>query len=137
MIEITEDQVHEVVRRMGWEKIDAQGFIEAAKFVTNPEYGGPSRSEPGAGEIIQVYVLGRADQHADSVVPVYGKISAGCGPSIGEDFANCRWPVAVKVKVGVDPGDLVQHLRDLADSIETIKNNTAKLSAETDDLPVI
>ena len=79
---------------------------------------GPRRSTPNQGEQCFIYVLGRADQHADSMVPSYGQISAGCGPNIGEDFADTMWPVVVKFKPSVTRADLVQHLRDLADNIE-------------------
>ncbi len=75
------------------------------------------RSAPGEGEPVLIYVLGRAEENADSVVPNYGAISAGCGPNRGEDFSKARWPVVVKVKPGVPDGDLIQHLRDLADNI--------------------
>jgi len=63
-------------------------------------------------------MLGRADRFADSVVPGYGQISAGMGPSLNEDFADTIWPVIVKVKPAVTESDLIQHLRDLADAIE-------------------
>ena len=80
---------------------------------------GPRRSTPGQGEQCFIYVLGRADDHADSIVPSYGQISAGCGPNENEDFADTIWPVVVKVKDHVTEGDLIQHLRDLADLIES------------------
>ena len=38
---------------------------------------------------------------------------------MNEDFAETIWPVVVKVKPHVVEGDLIQHLRDLADLIET------------------
>ncbi len=79
---------------------------------------GPRRSTPGQGEQCFIYVLGRADEHGDSIVPSYGRITAGCGPNENEDFSDTRWPVVVKVKPDVVEGDLVQHLRDLADLIE-------------------
>ncbi len=81
---------------------------------------GPRRSTPGQGQQCFIYVLGRADEHADSIVPSYGQISAGCGGNVGEDFAETAWPVVVKVKPHVTEGDLIQHLRDLADVIESI-----------------
>ncbi len=81
------------------------------------EIGG-DRSEFGKGEKVWIYVLGPASEFADGIVPAFGKISAGCGPNLGEDFANCIWPVVVKVKTSIPDQKLVQHLRDLADSIE-------------------
>ncbi len=79
---------------------------------------GPQRSMTGQGQQCFIYVLGRADQHADSMIPSYGRITAGCGPNLGEDFAETHWPVVIKVKPHVIKQDLVQHLRDLADVIE-------------------
>ena len=58
---------------------------------------GPRRSTPGQGQQCFVYVLGRADEHADSIVSRYGKITAGCGKNLNEDFAETTWPVVVKV----------------------------------------
>ncbi len=78
---------------------------------------GPHRSQPGTGENCLIYVLGAANEHADSIVPHHGE-TAICGPNLGEDFANTRWPVVLKVKPGVSDFDLVNHLRDLADVIE-------------------
>ena len=82
------------------------------------EPSGPRRSTPGQGQQCLIYMLGRADEYADSVVPGYGQISAGLGPSPNEDFADTNWPVIVKVKPTVTESDLIQHLRDLADVIE-------------------
>ena len=103
--------------------------FEAAKRWMNdvgvPEYelpasnnNGEQRSKPGSGEKVFVYVVGLAADFADSIVPAFGKISAGCGPNLREDFARCRWPVVVKVKMGISDSQLVRHLRDLADSIK-------------------
>ncbi len=75
------------------------------------------RSTSGQGQQCLIYVMGRADEHADSIVPSYGQISAGCGPNLREDFAETRWPMIVKVKPYVTENDLIQHLRDLADLI--------------------
>ncbi len=117
-LQLTNSQVHQIIARMGWEKIDAEGFIDAARYIANEPYkNGPRRAEPGQGDMVQIYVIGPADKHADSVVPGYGQISAGCGPNIGEDFAETRWPVVVKVKLDVPKRELAQHLRDLADTI--------------------
>ena len=90
---------------------------------------GPRRSIPGQGDQCLIYLLGRADDHADSIVPSYGQISAGCGPSPNEDFADTIWPVVVKVKPAVPKGDLIQHLRDLADVIEqqTVENRKSPM----------
>ncbi len=79
---------------------------------------GPHRSAPGTGEPCFIYVLGRAEQFADSIVPGFGQITAGCGPNLGEDFARTMWPVVVKIKPTITEQDLIQHLRDLADLID-------------------
>ena len=116
--QLTTSNIRAIITSMGWEDIDFDGFIDAARYLTNEDYsGGPKRSEPGRGDMVNIYVLGRADKHADSMIPSYGRISAGCGPNIGEDFAETRWPVVVKVELGVPDEELAQHLRDLADSI--------------------
>ncbi len=81
------------------------------------EIGG-DRSKFGKGEKVWIYVLGLASRFADSVVPAFGEISGGCGPSLRTDFAKCMWPVVIKVKTGIPDQQLVQHLRDVADLIE-------------------
>ncbi len=92
----------------------------AAKQTETPEVNlvsGPKRTKPGQGNMVQIYVMGPADKHADSIVPCFGRISAGCGPNVGEDFSDTMWPVVVKVKLDVPKRELAQHLRDLADTI--------------------
>ena len=84
----------------------------------NDNCHGPRRSAPGQGQQCFIHVIGRADQYADSIVGSYGQISAGCGPSRGEDFSETIWSVVIKVLPHVVGGDLIQHLRDLADSLE-------------------
>ncbi len=79
---------------------------------------GPRRSTPGQGQQCFIHVMGRADEYADGCVGSYGQISAGCGPSLGEDFSETIWSVVIKVLPHVVGGDLIQHLRDLADSLE-------------------
>ena len=83
---------------------------------------GPFRSEPGKGERVNIHVIDHARNTEDDIVGTFGKISGGCGPTVGEDFADTHWPIVVKVKLSVSDSDLIQHLRDLADSIE---NNPA------------
>jgi len=74
------------------------------------------RSKVGQGEMIGIYLLDEAQHACDSVIGGYGQ-TAICG-GIGEDFAVCRWPIAVKVKKKITRQRLVQHLRDLANIIE-------------------
>ena len=73
------------------------------------------RSNPGNGDIVAIYQLGEAKEFCDSVVGGFNK-TAFC-VSLGEDYADCRWPVVVKAKPIVTNEQLVQHLRDLADAI--------------------
>ena len=84
----------------------------------NDNCHGPRRSTPGQGQQCFIHVIGRADKYADGLVGSYGQISAGCGPSLGEDFSETIWSVVIKVLPHVVGGDLIQHLRDLADSLE-------------------
>ena len=91
-----------------------------AEEVASRRNGGhdPQRSMPGQGDSCLIYMIGHADRFADSVIGKYGQISAGCGGTFVEDFAKTRWPVVVKAKPDVIEGDLIQHLRDLADLLE-------------------
>ena len=99
--------------------------IPAAKYVVEPPLG-PRRSEPGKGPPCMIYVLGPASKHADSIVPAFGE-TAGCGPNLREDFAaDTMWPVVIKAKVEVGDEQLVRHLRDLADLIESHPAMTAR-----------
>ncbi len=99
------------------ERKDEMSVIEFPSPEKATDYG-PQRSITDQGQQCFIYVLGRADQHADSMIPSYGRITAGCGPNLGEDFAETHWPVVIKVKRAVPARDLIQHLRDLADVIE-------------------
>jgi len=78
-----------------------------------------NRSVPGKGSDCGIYVLGAAKDFCDDVIGPSRPDgnTALCG-SVGEDFANTRWPVVVKAKPEVTQEDLVEHLRDLADAIE-------------------
>ncbi len=101
-------------------------FEAAQRWLSEvPEYGSRAsnnndehRAKPGEGEKVWIYVVGIARDDADGGVPAFGKISAGCGPKLREDFAKCTWPVVVKVKTGVPNQQLAQNLRDLADSVD-------------------
>lgn len=96
--------------------------IRSATAKDNNGYG-TRRSTPGRGQQCFIHVIGRADEFkADSIVGSYGQISAGCGPSLGEDFSETIWPVVIKVLPHVVEGDLIQHLRDLADLLEKHRN---------------
>jgi hypothetical protein len=71
--------------------------------------GRGTRSEPGKGDIVDIFLIGKS---SDSPTLLnYG---------FGEDFADCVWPVAVKVKHKscMSKEELTKGLRDLADAIE-------------------
>ena len=89
------------------------------------------RTTPGEGENVWIYVMGTAQDYADSIVPAFGEISAGCGPNLREDFAKCIWPVTIKVKVDVSDQQLIQHLRDLAGVIESNLGRRETANRET------
>ncbi len=126
-ITLTEDQIAVIIRdKMGWEDVDVKGFLQCARFTMDRGSATEKRTEPGKGKPVSIYVLGRASEYADSIVPAYGEISAGCGPNLREDFADCMWPVVIKVKPEVPEVDLVQHLRDLADTIEQHPRSNAR-----------
>ena len=119
-------------------------FDAATRWLSEvSEYGlfasnnnGEQRSEPGKAEKVWIYVVGTARDSADSIVPAFGEISAGCGPNLREDFAKCKWPVVVKVKTGVPSQQLVQHLRDLADLIERYPDRRSKAD-DLDDVSTV
>ncbi len=73
------------------------------------------RTEVGTGTPCAIYVLDHGT-HSDGVVGYQGE-TAMCA-SVGEDFADCSWPVVVKAKFDVDRETLIRRLRDLADAIE-------------------
>jgi hypothetical protein len=79
----------------------------APLFKKIPGYGG-ERSEPGKGEIVQIFLID--DHYGNTII----------NPTVGEDYADCQFPVVVKVKPNSDitNKDLIRALRDLADSLE-------------------
>ena len=99
------------------DKQERNGVVGAVAELDRVMHQG--RPQLPCDRLVNIYVVDRADKAADCVVPGYGKISAGCGPNVGEDYAvGCAWPVVIKVKLDVPNSQLVQHLRDLADHIE-------------------
>ena len=95
-----------------------------------------SRPQLPRDRLVNIRVIGRAEEFADDVVPAYGEISAGCGPNVGEDYAvGCMWPVVVKSKLDVTDADLVQHLRDLADLIESRKDDRPAVADLLNEIP--
>jgi hypothetical protein len=71
--------------------------------------GRGTRSEPGKGDIVDIFLI---DKSADSPTLL--------NHGSGEDFADCVWPVAVKVKHKscMSKKELTKGLRDLADALE-------------------
>ena len=74
------------------------------------------RSKIGAGDRCRLIVAGPAQGFADSLVPQFGS-TAICGPNIREDFAKTHWPIVVKAKTDLSPGEVATHLRDIADTL--------------------
>lgn len=75
------------------------------------------RSEPGKGEIINLFLLKPGRTGPDPFIKNFGNGSL-MGFIHAEDFAKCHWEIAVKSKLQVSEKELVQSLRDLADAIE-------------------
>lgn len=76
------------------------------------------RSLTGKGQICGIYTLGSEDPYLNS-----GHIeTTGDGPiltaSIGEDFAECRWPVTVKAQASVSADELAWYLARFAEALE-------------------
>lgn len=76
------------------------------------------RSLSGKGRICGIYTLGTEDPYLRS-----GDLSATIdGPvltaSIGEDFAECQWPVTVKAQASVQAQDLEWYLTKFAEALE-------------------
>jgi hypothetical protein len=71
--------------------------------------GRGTRSEPGKGDLVDIFLIGRS---LDSTTLL--------NHGFGEDFADCIWPVAVKVKQKscMSNDGLIMGLRDLADALE-------------------
>ena len=89
------------------------------------------RSEIGAGDRCRLILAGPAQGWADSLVPQFGS-TAICGPNIREDFAKTHWPIVVKAKTDLSPGEVATHLRDIAD---TLVNSTSWGPAAEEDPP--
>lgn len=82
-------------------------LLDGIFFPKSLEYGG-KRAEPGKGEIIDIFMIGRS---LDNTIVT---------STVAEDYADCAWPVVVKVKQNsnVNRAELISALRDLADSLE-------------------
>jgi|GEM_PF-6593105 len=73
------------------------------------------RSLTGVGRISLIYTLG-TDDPSDQDRPT-GSTEPVLTASVGEDFAECRWPVTLKAQAGVPQRDLYRYVGLLADSV--------------------
>lgn len=76
------------------------------------------RSEPGQGEMVRIYSIDSASRRDSVDDPIMGEISHAY-VCVGEDYSRSQFAVTVKVKLDVLDVDLVLHLRDLANDIES------------------
>ena len=69
------------------------------------------RSLSGVGRISLIYTLGTEQNES-------GESERVMTASVGEDFAECSWPVSVKCTASVQQIDLVEHLENLVSAID-------------------
>ncbi len=72
-----------------------------------------TRSELGRGEEVGIYLVDK--DWGDSSLGGNGRTTI-IG-STGEDFAECNWPVVVKVKADVTNKELCVYLEDLLEAV--------------------
>lgn len=75
-----------------------------------------TRSKPGEGEVVGIYVLGSSEKHSDDITGDYK--GTAMMSSIGEDYAMCGWPIVVKAKPEVTKEELSKHLKNLANAAD-------------------
>lgn len=79
----------------------------------------PERSKTGSGRICGIYTLGMENPFArefeDTRVP---KDAPYITASIGEDFADCRWPLTVKAQASVTREQLSWYLTKLYQAVD-------------------
>lgn len=75
------------------------------------------RSEPGKGDDVYLSVMGPPQEFQDNIVTALNGVC--CISSINEDYANCMWPIVLKIKPGTDQQFVVRALREYANSIES------------------
>ena len=97
----------------------SSGRFYGVHFKSAPK-GPGRRSEPGKGDIIDVFLMDTK----------YGETLFSMG--MGEDFADCYWPVVLKVKhkACINNAELIKALRDFADSLEADFKNCYYPSAD-------
>ncbi len=71
------------------------------------------RSLTGMGHIVGIYTLGREDPNEGEIPSNIRSDLPLLTASIGEDFAECRWPVTVKAQSGVPKEELMDYLTRL------------------------
>ncbi len=78
------------------------------------------RSEPGLGRMVGIYMLDDAEKwRGDHVMAPLGTTHRTViMASDGEDYADCAWPVVVKVQAEVSREFLIERLTDL---LKTVK----------------
>jgi len=74
------------------------------------------RSISGMGQICGIYTLGTEDPDQRDDQSIVKSDLPVLTASIGEDFAECRWPITVKAQAYVSAEELTQYLSRLADA---------------------
>ena len=93
------------------------GEVIRVHFETEEEIRGRGRrSKPGEGEIVRLFVMSpfapnspTLDEHNQR-----GEGRTIINVSRGEDFAECHYPISIKIKNSVEKHELIQCLLDLA-----------------------
>lgn len=75
------------------------------------------RSLSGMGQICGIYTLGTEDPYQKDHESLVNADLPILTASIGEDFAECRWPVTVKAQAYVTAEELMRYLSRLADAV--------------------
>jgi hypothetical protein len=70
------------------------------------------------GQICGIYTLGRDDPYRKDDNSRIRKDLPILTASIGEDFAECRWPVTVKAQASVTAGELTTYLTRLSEAVD-------------------
>jgi len=77
------------------------------------------RSQAGKGRICGIYTMGMQDPYAHDLAPVSASPdSPFITTSIGEDFADCKWPLTVKVTSSVSREQLLWYLNKLFQAVD-------------------
>ena len=76
------------------------------------------RSITGMGHICGIYTLGTDDPYRNDEERLVAADLPILTASIGEDFAECRWPVTVKAQAAVTADELTRYLSRLAEAVD-------------------